>query len=342
MRPDRARELYTDYAEHSLAPALRLAMDQHFESDPEARADYAEFERVLALLETLECEPVEVPSGFRARVLERVSAEQARRTAAPGLSGWLQSLGRRRAAAGLVAALAACAVVGVVIAPHGPSGSTVSTGDIVGGPAFPLPASIETTLAGVNTSQDAGGSHYGFLLHLPADVPSATVSAYLLSNNDQITEPDELAQATPALSPPQALNNGESMTIPVTLLHPTVGGTLAMLVQWTPGGGQPVGKQVVFTPAQPGAAVPTPQPLQANANIYDALQAVAAQDDVTVIADATTAPTQAVSLPGGAPAGKGHALNDLQAVAGEVGASVQQISGGAYLVSPASQAPTGA
>ena len=337
MRPDRARELYTDYAEGTLAPALRLAMDQHFATDADARADYAEFERVYALLDTLEQEPLEAPVGFRAKVLERVSAEQARRTITPGLPGWFQSLSRRRAAAGVMAALAACAVVGIVIAPHGPSGSSVSTGGMIGGPSFPLPASIETTLAGVTTAQDGSGSHYDFLLHLPADVPSATVSAYLLSNNDQITEPDELAQATPALSPPQALNNGESMTIPVTWLHPTAGGTLAMLVQWQPAGSRPVGKQVVFTPAQPNAAASAPQALPANANLYDALQAVAAQDDVTVIADATTAPTQAVSLPSGAPTG--HALADLQALAGEVGATVQQIPGRAYLVSLPSPQP---
>ncbi len=334
MRPDRARELYTDYAEDTLAPALRLAMDQHFAADADARADYAEFERTLALLDTLEREPVEVPSGFRAKILERVSAEQAGRVHAPGLSGWFQNLGRRRATAGVMAALAACAIVGVVVAPHGTTGGHIGTSGMVpGGPIFPLPASIRTTLAGVTTAQDASGSHYNFLLHLPADVPNATLSAFLLSNNDQITEPDELAQATPALDPPQSLNNGESMTIPVTLLHPTAGGTLAMLVQWKPQGGQATSEQVVFTPAQPDAPAPSPTPLAANADFYDALQAVAAQDDVTVIADATTAPTQAVSLPGGVPAGPSHAQADLQTLAGEVGATVQRIPGGAYLVS---------
>jgi hypothetical protein len=332
MRPERARELYTDYAEGTLDLALRLAMDQHFAADADARADYTEFERVLSLLGTLEREPVEVPPGFRAKVLERVSVEQSQRAAAPGLTGWFQNWGRRRVVAGSVAALAACAVVGVVFAPHNSTvGGPPNQASL--GPSFPLPVSLETTLAGVTTSpQDASGNHYDFLLHLPADVPSATVNAYLLSNNDQITEPDKLAQATPALSPPQTLSNDESMTIPVTLLHPTPGGTLAMLVQWGPANGQIGGQQVVFTPVLPTAA-PTPQALPANSNIYDALQAVAAQDDVTVIADATNAPTQAVSLPSGTPSGPGHALADLKTLAGEVGATIQNVPGGAYLIS---------
>ena len=124
MKPERARELFSDYAEDALTPALRLAMDQHFEADADARAEYEQFARVYALLEADTPEMVDVPLGFRARVLEKVAAEQARREAAPAhraalsLTGWWRCLGTRRAGAGVFAALAACAVVGVFVAQH--------------------------------------------------------------------------------------------------------------------------------------------------------------------------------------------------------------------------------
>lgn len=339
MKLERARELYSDYAEESLSPALRLAMDQHFAAEPDARADYAEFTRLYSLLDTTEAETVEVPTGLRARILEKAAAEQARREADPAhraalsLTGWFRSLGRRRATGGVLAALATCAVAGVVLMPH----NTVKPGETQSGSMgigipFPLPAAINTTLAGVTTRQQADGMQYTFLLHLPASVPSATVSAYVLTDNDQITEPDLLAHATPALTAPQSLTNTESMQIPVTLLHPAAPGTtLNMLVQWTSAGTRAVQKQVIFTPTQPGAASPAPKPLPANADFYDTLQAIAADDGVTVIADATTAPTQSVSVPTGhSPA---QALTDLQTAAAQIGDIVQQLPGGAYLVS---------
>ena len=78
MKLERAQELYSDYAEDALTPALRLALEQHFDADPAARADYDRFARMYSLMER-PGEEVEVPLGFRARILEKVAQEQAKR-----------------------------------------------------------------------------------------------------------------------------------------------------------------------------------------------------------------------------------------------------------------------
>jgi hypothetical protein len=330
MKPDRARELYSDYAEETLSPALRLALDQHFQADAEARAEYADFARVYALLEAAEAEEVEVPHGFRASILEKVSAEHARReVAAPSntvfsLGGLFRAPGRRRATGGVLAALAACVLVGVVVAPRYMTG----TGQGSFGPLSTPPPAIPTTLTGTTLAQDADGDHYNFNLHLPTSVPSALVSAYVLTNNSQITDPSQLGQATSALNPPLNLTNDEAVTIPVTLPNSaTEGSTIAFLVQWTPAGSQATAKQVIFAPTDTGQPAPA---LPATMNYYDALQAVAADDNVTVIADATTAPTQTVAPPAGTSPAQAQA--DLQAIANTVNGTVKKLSDNTYQV----------
>jgi hypothetical protein len=335
MKPERAKELYSDYAEGALSPALRQALEQHFENDPEARADYQEFAAVFQLLDAQTYEEVDVPVGFRAKILERVSREtSAREAAAAGSSRftlfhWFQSSGRRRATGGIAAALGVCALFGIIFSAH-PTGNTNSASL---GFQFPFSSAISTTLAGVSVTQGASGAHYNFEIHLPPNVHSAVVNAYILSDNAQITDPQLLSQATPALTPPQLLTNNESMTIPVTVLAATAPGTtLGMLVQWTPTGSQATDSQVIFTPTQPGVPVTSPKPLPANANFYDALQTIAADDGVTVIADSGTVPTQTISASVGD--SSAQALTNLQSVAEQINGTVQQLPGGAYLVSP--------
>ena len=79
MKPERAEELYSDYAEGTLTPALRQALEQHFEADPSARADYARFAQIYTFLEQPLEDEAEVPLGFRAKILERVAAQQTQR-----------------------------------------------------------------------------------------------------------------------------------------------------------------------------------------------------------------------------------------------------------------------
>ncbi len=294
MKLERAQELYSDYAEDTLTPALRLALEQHFDSDPAARADYEMFARVYALLEEPAASEVEVPLGFRSKILERAAAEQGHRettftTRSPRVGGWFQTISHRRATGGALAALAAVAAMAFVIFPH-QGARTTNPGNMVPTPTQTISPemlqSIETTPG------QASGGHV-FHLHLPETVPAATVNAYVITDTNQITDPAHLADATPAMKN-MHLNNHQGVQIPIAPLEAQpAGSTLDLLVQWTPDDTtQPSGSEVVFTPF--GAADPTP-PAPANANFLDAVQAVAAHYGVTVVVEADTVPTQTVS-----------------------------------------------
>ena len=119
MKLERAQELYTDYAEGTLSPSLRLALEQHWAADPAARADFDRFRQMLALLDAGEAPVIEVPLGFRARVLEMAAQEKSARENTPArrafltVTGFFRAPGPRRATGGALAALAAAAVVGV-------------------------------------------------------------------------------------------------------------------------------------------------------------------------------------------------------------------------------------
>lgn len=299
MKPERAEELYSDYAEGTLAPALRQALEQHFEADPSARADYARFARVYTLMDRSLGAEVEVPLGFRAKVLEQVAAEQARREttfstrAAGTVTGWFSTVPHRRMTGGALAGLAAAVLAGVLIFHPGTGpGDKSQILPFPGANAAPAdPAVIQKV--DTQAEQDGNTYHY-FHLHLPADVPAATVNAYVVTATEQITDPAHLSEATPALRAPQHLTNNEGISIPIAPQQvPPDGATLNLLVQWTPDDPkQEAGSEVVFTPfgaSSPATAAP------AGANFLDAMQAVASHYGVTVVVDSDSVPTQTVS-----------------------------------------------
>ena len=330
MKPERAQELYSDYAEGTLAPALRQALDQHFDSDPSARADYARFARVYSLLEQpLEAE-ADVPPGFRAKILEQVAAGQARRETtfttrqagtAPG--GWFSTAPRRRMTGGVLAGLAAAALIGVFFAHpgHGPDeGSIISTSSVPSSPTDPA------VIHNVDTQATPDGNTYHqFHLHLPPSVPAATVSAYVVTATQQITDPAHLSEATPALK--EHLDNSTGISIPIAAtVAPPAGATLDLLVQWTPDDAtREPGSEVVFTPYG-GADAATAAP--ANANFLDAMQAVASHYGATVVVDADAVPTQTVSGDFSA----SDAGTPLQAMAKAAGYSVQTLPNNTFYV----------
>ena len=139
MKLERAQELYSDYAEGALTPALQMALEQHFEADPAARADYDQFALIYALLEQPAMQEQEAPLGFRAKILERASLEQAKREttfttrAAMTFTGLFSAVPHRRATGGALAALAAVILVSFLFFhPSPPTGVNPSTF----GPAF--------------------------------------------------------------------------------------------------------------------------------------------------------------------------------------------------------------
>lgn len=291
MKMERAQELYSDYAEGTLTPALRQALEQHFDADPAARADYAEFSAMYSLLEQPAGEEVEAPSGFRAKIMERVSAQQEQRTAASSRSswlGWFVRPARQRAAGGALAALAVVVVGGVLLTRPGPPTDGVTHGGFF--PSVEAPA-----VKGLVQSVDMkpGTSFHEFNLHLPSNVPAATVNAYVVTATEQITDPAHLSDATPAVSG-QRLTNHQGLQIPIAPVDaPPAGSTLNLLAEYKPdAANQPTGAEAVFTPfgaADPAVAAPV------NTSFLDGMQAVAAHYGATVIVDVSSAPTQPVT-----------------------------------------------
>jgi hypothetical protein len=329
MKTERARELYSDYAEGVLSPALAQALEQHFESEPDARADYEQFQQVYSLLDTMQGDEVAVPLGFRATVLDLAAEEHARREATPSVAGWFSGLNpfrRRQATGGLIAAFAVLALAAVVVnvnKPPRPPGPGV--GCFIGPCSSDLP---ETTIKSVeSTPLMDGGTTQRFHIHLPASIPQASVMAYVIQDVDQIANPQS---AVPALAQPQELTNNEELQIPVTLQHASLpGSTLDLLVQWTPDGGtQPSGSQVVFAPLQQGVAQTEDGSAPVSGNYFKALQDLAAQYNVTIIADAGSTPNTTIAPP----PTSDDALKAIQDVAGQVKYSVQKLDNTTYQI----------
>ena len=291
MKTERAQELYSDYAEGTLTPALRQALEQHFDADPEARADYARFSAVYSLLEASAVEEMDAPLGFRAKILERVAAQQDQREGSAvrrtGWLGWLVPPAHRRATGGALAALAAVVVAGILVTHPSQPPVTINGGI---GPTF-----TATPITGLVQSVDMqpGTNFHQFHLHLPSSVASATVNAYVITATEQITDPTHLGDATPAVTG-QHLTNHQGLQIPIAPVDaPPAGSTLNLLAEYKPdAANQPTGAEAVFTPfgaADPATAAP------ANADFLDGMQAVAAHYGATVIVDVSSAPTLPVT-----------------------------------------------
>ncbi len=326
MKLERAQELYSDYAEGALTPALRQALEQHWESDPAARADYTQFSAVYALLEQPAGEEIDVPLGFRAKILERAATQQSQRetvSSRPSWLGWFVPPAHRRATGGALAALAAVVVAGILVT-HPPQPGT--------NPSDVLPTFTATPITGLVQSVDMqpGTNYHQFHLHLPSSIASATVNAYVITATEQITDPSHLAEATPAVAG-QHLTNHQGLQIPIAPVDaPPAGSTLNLLASYKPdAANQPAGAEAVFTPF--GAADPaTPAPV--NTSFLDGMQAVAAHYGTTVIVDVSSAPTQPVtaSFSGTDPAAP---LADMAVSAGY---TVRKTADNTYHVGPGS------
>jgi hypothetical protein len=304
MKPERAEELYSDYAEGTLTPALRQALEQHFEADPSARADYAGFAKIYTFLEQPGEAEVEAPLGFRAKILERVASQQTVREAtwsqrtATLFTGWFLVTPQRRLAGGALAGVAVAVLAGVMwVHPLGnsPKGNSSNAGFNLPPPPPPIIGpSDPAVIRNVDMPTGLGdNAYYKFHLHLPPSVVAATVNAYVVTSVAQITDPAQLGTAIPALIG-QHLTNHQGVQIPIAPQQtPPVGATLGLLVKWTPDDTSLMpGSEVVYTPF--GSADPT-TPAPINAGILDTLKAVAARYGVTVVVDADEIPTQTVT-----------------------------------------------
>jgi hypothetical protein len=336
MKPERAEELYSDYAEGTLTPALRQALEQHFEADSSARADYGRFSKIYTFLEQPGEAEVEVPLGFRAKILERVASQQTVREAtwsqrtATLFTGWFSTTPQRRLAGGALAGVAVAVLAGVMLV-H-PNGGSEKENIFPGTPSITIPAGPSDPAVIRNVEMPTGlgdNAYYKFHLHLPPSVVAATVNAYVVTSTVQITDPAQLAMATPALIG-QHLTNHQGVQIPIAPQQtPPVGATLGLFVKWTPDDTNLMsGSEVVYTPfgsADPTTAAPT------NADVLENLKAVAAHYGVTVVVDADAIPTQTVTPDFSAT----DASVPLGAIAKTAGYSVQSLDNNTfYLYDP--------
>ena len=326
MKQERAQELYSDYLEGTLSPAMRLALEQHFQADPAARADYDEFAAMYTLFDSRPETDVDVPRGFRAKVLELAATEQAQRQQerSRGVFGWLRGVDRRTATTRIGLTFAAAASLLVIFLHPTGTGGVAPGGEI---PIIGYSPSVSTVIQSVTTEQRTDGNTYhDFHVHLPSTVAEAAVTASVITSLDQITDPTARTQgAVSALANPQVLTNDESLQIPIALgAVPPAGMTLNLLVQWQPTNGGTAGAQVIFTPV--GASDPASLTAPTDGTLYSALQAVASGYGVTVVADASSPQTQKVTMP----ASSSNADEALQTIAAQAGYSLQTLPNGDY------------
>jgi len=295
MKLEQAQELYTDYMEGTLSPAMRLALEQYFERDAEAREDYKAFSLIMQSFQTAKITELEPPHGFRASILERVTAESASAKQVKSFSfadtirSWFGGSQLVRLSSVGVAVLVVGAVVFAGFHGHG---NGTSTNANFGEDPFIGPTSETSTVLGVGLkSGDDGNQYHLFRVHLPASIPEANVTAEVLSDPSQITDQAARAQqARPALKQPVDLTNDEELQIPVALLQAVPdNATITLLVQWTPTDSQqPMGEQVVFTPANPNAQLTgIPVGPDSPMSYYDALQFISSAYHITLVSDTT-------------------------------------------------------
>lgn len=364
MNCENARELYSDYSESALSPAQTAGLEEHFAACPSCQTDYDGFRQVeLILAEGLP--EVDVPTGFRAALMQRVAAEAAKshadgrshQTAAqhaiePRASfseRWrafahsLTATPRRAFAAGV-----ACTLI-AVLAYSGLHSSRVSPNGVHSlAPALQtldaslLPVPVQHTSGilqnSVSETQDGQTYHY-FGIHLPLDAPPAQLSAYVLQNGTGLTDDSALNNtdnATPAWN--GTAEQGVSIHIPVAVVSKVAPGTtLNFLVVWSPiGDNQNEEKEAAFVPISDQPATPTP--INPGDSLYDVLQNISSGYHAKIFVDTTavSAATQEALVGSSGLAGltgkEGSARAALQTALSGAGYYITEQSDGSFLV----------
>ena len=332
MTLEQAQELYSDYHEGALTPAMRLAFEQTLTANEQIRNDYASFAAVYAFTNVGLSDQVEVPIGFRSSVLQRASVEGSRRQPSFGnaIRSWFfpsTEGASKRITGGAVAVIAVTIIAVSLMHNRVPTAGTASS--FIGpssGVAQPIPV-----IQGVSEQGAADGSVYHMIhVHLPESIAEATVTASRVTNVDETSNAQTRATLSqPVLKQPKLLTNDEQLLIPVAFAGNTPDGTtLNVYVQWQPSApGAPSDSQVVFTPAKDGPSA-TVLVAPTRGSLYDMLQYVCAEYGVTIIAEPAllTSPVNAQW-----PA-QTDASAALESIIGTVGAGIKSISPGTYLV----------
>jgi len=300
MKLERAQELYSEYKEGILSPAMKLALEQHFEADQEAKHDYDDFARVFDLLAMAEVDEVEVPHGFRAKVMERAALESAKRTPSTGVLGALRDLfrqPRQLQTAFVLTALAGVAVVSAVFVNNHPRTPAMSANMGVGPNGPQNQIAIDPSVSIVDSvsarTDSTGAIYHDFVLRLPKGMKSGAVDAYAVSSTREIQNSDIRERQANQIVKGEAIAMAEDLTVPVTSVrNAPEGSTLNVVFDFqttTIDGRQANDELVVFTPMNPGDSVAMTSEPPVNGKFYDSLQMLSSQYHVTVIVDAAAA-----------------------------------------------------
>lgn len=338
MKLEQAQELYSDYKEGTLSPAMMLALEQHFEADPASKRDYDDFARVFDLLAAAEAKEVEVPHGFRAKIMDRAAGESAKRQTAP--TGPLDALRdlfrqpRRLQTALVLGAVAGVVVISAVFVgtSHKPAAIQSNVGIA---PVVPIQTTVDPSqsiVSSVSSLTDAasGAVTHDFVLRLPKGLKSGIVDGYVVSSTGEISDPAIRERQATHIAKAEPLAQDQDLTIPVEVgATAATGSTLNVVfdIHTAALDGQQTNKEVVvFTPMMPSDTVSMTSAPPANGKFFDSLQTVASEYHVTVIADAAGAPDTA-----GAWMANDSVDEALARVVG-VGNSVKQVDGDTYFV----------
>jgi len=301
MKLERAQELYSEYKEGTLSPAMKLALEQHFEADQEAKHDYDDFARVFDLLAMAEVDEVEVPLGFRAKIMERAALESAKRTPSTGVLGALRDLfrqPRQLQTAFVLTALAGVAVVSAVVVNNHPVRTPAIQSGMGGVPTGQSnQVDIDPSMSIVDSvsarTDSTGAIYHDFVLHLPKGLKNGTVDAYAVSSTREIRDADIRERQANQIVKGEAIGKDEDVTVPVTSVrNAPAGSTLNVVFDFhatTIDGRQYTDELVIFTPMNPGDSVAMTNESPVNGKYYDALQMLSSEYHVTIIADSAAA-----------------------------------------------------
>jgi hypothetical protein len=282
MQCERAEELFSDYIEGALDPAMRQVFEQHLSVCASCNIDVEQLRAVFGLLDEGLPE-VATPPGFRAAVLNKIRQQPHRQTLLERMRAWITPNAAGRitgapaigvTAAALLVAIASGTFLSHHNVVHPPTPTGVSMGSFTPWAKTVVPVrDTDGIVQGVQSYNSADGKTYHvFGLHLPAGEPSVNATAYIVQSQDAFNSDAALqndANATKVWS--GAVDPGEGVQVPVAVVSNVPAGTsMTFLAEWTDQTGEH--REACILPISPAADAMV---VNAGEPLYQALETVA-------------------------------------------------------------------
>ncbi len=298
MQCERAEELYSDYIEETLSPAMRQVFEQHLSSCSSCAKDVEELRGVFAMLSE-DLPMVEVPPGFRANILNAIREQPVHASMLDRLRSWVFDTGggTNRAPAMVSAAAAVILAVGVGSFMHSHPTTTAAPPPSVNQAGLsPWEAdgvSVQDQngiLQKIKTySSTDGNTYHVFGLHLAGGGQPVNADVYVLQSIAALSGGAALNDSQNATSIwSGSVEPGTTVQVPVAVSSSVpAGSSMSVLVNWTDAAGahSEVGIVPLSAPAAGQRLV-----VDAGEPMYQALQAVSVGYNTPLIVDADVAP----------------------------------------------------